>query len=131
MRRSSIVALSLLGVGGTALAASSFTGGRCERVYPSMSQCIAAHDASRCTEQTRTGPDGKLTTVGVGPDRSCSAWHGGGVYFMPGYWGSTYHSGYYAPGGGSARTSVAPGSTVGGSQRGGFGSTGSRFYSGS
>lgn len=136
MRRSSIVALSLLGVGGTALAASAFTGGNCERAYPTMDQCVAQHGNTNCTMQNRTGPDGKSTTVALGPNRSCSAWNHGGLFFMPGMYGGYGYAGGYAPNtyapGSTTRTPTGlPGSSVGGgsSQRGGFGGTGSSFSS--
>jgi len=138
MRRSSIVALSLLGVGGTALAASAFTGGSCERAYPTLDQCVAQHGNASCTSTTRDGPDGKPTTVFLGPNRSCSAWNHGGLFFMPGYWGGYgyygggYHPGYYAPGSTTRSPVGTPGSSIGGgSTRGGFGGTGSSFSSGS
>ncbi len=139
MRRSSIVALSLLGVGGAALAGSAFTGGSCERGYASLDQCVSAHSAAGCTAQTRTSPDGVPATVYLGPNRNCSAWNHGGLYFMPGLWGrSGYYGGYapnrtsYAPGSTTRAPTATPGSSVNSpSSRGGFGSTGSGFSSGS
>jgi hypothetical protein len=137
MRRSSLITLSLLGVGGSALAASAFTGGNCERGYATLDQCVAAHSMAECSIQTRTGPDGTQSTVAVGPGRSCSAWHSGGTYFMPGYYGGYLFGGGYGGGYWSGRSSssspagTTSGGLSGGSTRGGFGGTGSAFSSGS
>ena len=135
MRRSSIVALSLLGVGGVALAGSAFTGGSCERAYSTADQCAAAHGVANCSVQTRTGPDGTQTPVVLGPNRSCSAWNHGGLYFLPGFYGGGgyYGGGYstpaYAPGSTGRVPVGTPGSVGSPSSRGGFGGTGSSFSS--
>ena len=137
MRRSSIVALSLLGLGGTALAGSAFTGGSCERAYASLDQCVAQHGNADCTPQTRNGPDGNASTVYLGPNRGCSMWNHGGIYFLPGLYGGGYYGGgygprYFAPGTTTRAPIGTPGTGIGSpSSRGGFGSTGSSFSSGS